>query len=234
MWLPTIATAMIAVAAVLYPSSHGCVHSSSSSSLSSLFLLLFLVEEQDSFDNILRCLRFPYSLIFEQSINCQTHLSFYLILGSSKLRGGHTLSVHKHSFKCHCCTIWCILVVAGDTVVTVVCRGWCPVLLNDGTTEELEGDHFFPPASPSIPRTACSLSLQGPFSTAAVLGVFLTCLLHGAPLSFLSKPFSRHRLPSIYIDTFQMYRDAQPYPPGFFGISCYCEFLCSECIWCLR
>lgn len=45
--------------------------------------------------------------------------------------------------------------VAGDAVVTAVYRGWCPVLLNDGTIEELEGDHFFPPASPSIPRTAC-------------------------------------------------------------------------------
>ena len=143
-----------------------------------------------------------------------------------KAKRGHLLSVHKHSFKCHCCTILCILVVAGDTVVTAVYRGSCPVLL--------WSHHFFPSASPSIPRAACSPSLQGPFSTAAVLGVFLTCLLHLASLSLLSKPFSRHRLPSIYNDTFQMYRDAQPYPPGFFGVSCYCEFLCSKCICGLR
>lgn len=146
---------MTDVATVSYPSSRGCVYSSSSSSLSSLFLLLLLVEEQDSFNNIPRCLGFPYSLIFEQSIHCQAYLLFYLVLGSSKLRGGHTLSVHRHSFKCHCCSILCILVVAGDAVVTAVYRGWCPVLLNDGTIEELEGDHFVPPASPSIPRTAC-------------------------------------------------------------------------------
>lgn len=187
---------------------------SSSSSPSSLFLLLFLAEEQDTFNNILRCLGFSYSLLFEQSINCQTYLLFYLILGRSKPRGGHTFSVHKHSFKWYCCIVLCTLVVAGDTVVSDVYRGRCPVLLNDGTIEELWSHHFFPPASPSIPRATCSPSLQGPFFTAAVMGVFLTCLLHWAPLSFLSKPFSRHRLPSIYIDTFQMYRDAQPYHLG--------------------
>lgn len=77
----------------------GCVCSSSSSpssSSSSLTLLLPLVVEQDTLSNILRSLSFPYLLLFEKLVDCQTYSLFYMMLGRPKPRGGHTLRVHRH------------------------------------------------------------------------------------------------------------------------------------------
>lgn len=67
-----------------------------SSSSSSLTLLLPLVVEQDTLSNILRCLSFPYLLLFEKLVDCQTYSLFYMMLGRPKPRGGHTLRVHRH------------------------------------------------------------------------------------------------------------------------------------------
>lgn len=67
-----------------------------SSSSSSLTLLLPLVVEQDTLSNILRSLSFPYLLLFEKLVDCQTYSLFYMMLGRPKPRGGHTLRVHRH------------------------------------------------------------------------------------------------------------------------------------------
>lgn len=73
-------------------------------------------------------------------------------------------------------------VVAGDTVLTAVHRGRCPVLLNDWTIEELEGDHFFPsapPASPGLstvhPSRALSLQKQCYVCSSPVCSTGLHC-----------------------------------------------------------